>query len=62
MFSVRGYHEETVFCYKVLKLLGFIFLDLFHLDCINSWALKFPENASVSTYQCPDCKVYCFVN
>lgn len=34
--------------------------DLFHWDCINAWALKFPENASPTTYQCPDCRISLF--
>jgi len=34
-----------------------IFLDLFHWDCFNAWALKFPESTQKSDYSCPDCKV-----
>jgi len=34
--------------------------DLFHWDCINSWALRFPETTAPSFYQCPDCKAPVF--
>lgn len=34
--------------------------DLFHWDCFNAWALKFPESSKKTDYTCPDCKAQVF--
>lgn len=48
---------DTIDTGEVVRLTCY---DLFHWDCLNAWALKFPENTPITSYQCPDCKAQLF--
>ncbi|XP_065661784.1 zinc finger protein-like 1 homolog isoform X2 [Hydra vulgaris] len=57
------YSETCSLCLESVKqgeVIRLTCYDLFHWDCFNKWALKFSENASSASYQCPDCKAPVF--
>lgn len=38
------------------QILFILFLDVFHWDCLNQYALKMPPNTAPAGYSCPTCK------
>lgn len=60
LYTSSHYSSPIVFA-KILSKELIIFLlsstDVFHWDCLNSYAASLPTNTAPAGYTCPNCKV-----